>query len=101
MQAADGGLALDGATGWLGAPVAGTDCLADPGKCPKGLAVGMRIKLDPSALSYADAKYLIDTGAQADGKRGLSVYVVGGKLHFDVATADKVWQVGNDSLVWL
>ena len=93
LQIADGGLAFDGLTSWLGTHVANTDCFVDPALCTKGIALGAHLKLDPSVLSYKEATYLIDTGAKSDGKRGLSLYVEGGKLYFMLATADKTWEV--------
>lgn len=90
---ADGGLAFDGKTGWLGAHVDKMDCLVDPERCTKGFAIGTKINIDPSALSSKEEKYIIDTGAESTAKRGVSLYTMDGKLVFVLATTGKTWEV--------
>jgi hypothetical protein len=89
----DGGLAFDGKTGWLGAHIDKMDCLLDPGLCTKGFAIGAKLNIDQSSISSKEDKYIIDTGAQSTAKRGISLFVVNGKLNFVLATKDKTWEV--------
>ena len=93
VTAEDGGLAFDGQTGWLGAHVDKRDCLIDPQRCTKGIAIGTKININESSLSSKEEKYIIDTGAESTAKSGVSLYTMNGKLAFVLATTDKTWEV--------
>ena len=88
-----GGLELNGVSDWIDGHFKGTDCLIDPGLCPDGFSISGKFKFDESVKGYADARYVLDTGAHGGSSRGISVYLKGGKLHFQLTTSAKTWTV--------
>ena len=96
IQASDGGVSLDGQSGFLTTDMSMTDCLSDPALCSKGLSLGMTVKFDQSVKEYKEPRYLLDTGAQSSQTRGVSLYVKDGKVFFNLAISQKTWQVRNE-----
>lgn len=98
IQASDGGVSLDGQSGFLTTDMSMTDCLSDPALCSKGLSLGMTVKFDQSVKEYKEPRYLLDTGAQSSQTRGVSLYVKDGKVFFNLAISQKTWQVRGEQL---
>ncbi|KAK3751286.1 hypothetical protein QZH41_012191, partial [Actinostola sp. cb2023] len=92
----DGGLMFDGKTNWLGGHLQQPDCGIDPDQCISGFTLAAKLYLDEAVASYIEPKYLVDTGASSTKSRGFSMYVMGGKLYFELASATKVWMVTQD-----
>lgn len=89
----DGGLLFDGTSTWLGATIPQGDCLMDPGKCISGFTLASKLFLHSSVASYTKPKYIVDTGASSAKSRGISMYVMSGKVFAELATTSKVWTV--------
>lgn len=89
----DGGLLFNGKSTWLGATISQQDCLIDPGRCISGFTLATKLFLHSSVASYATPKYIVDTGASSAKARGISMYVMSGKVFFELATSSKVWTV--------
>lgn len=95
----DGGLMFDGKTNWLAGHLGQPSCAIDPDQCISGFTLATKIFLDDEVKSYIKPKYLVDTGASSTTKsRGISMYVMGGKLYFELASVSKMWMVTQDVL---
>ncbi|XP_031555970.1 uncharacterized protein LOC116292758 [Actinia tenebrosa] len=103
LDLGDGGLLFDGKSTWLGATISQEDCLIDPGKCISGFTLASKLFLHNSVASYTTPKYIVDTGASSAKTRGISMYVMSGKVFFELATSSKVWTVSApvDVNAWL
>ena len=88
-----GGLHEDGVGTWIDGRFKETDCLVDPGLCTDGFSLAGKFKFDPVVVNYTDARYVLDTGAHGGSSRGVSMYLKGGKLHFQLTTSAKTWTV--------
>ena len=88
---------FDGKTNWLSGQLLQPSCAIDPDKCISGFTLATKVFLDDSVMSYVEPKYLVDTGAGSDSKlRGISMYILGGKLYCELASATKVWMVSQE-----
>ena len=89
----EGGLQFDGVTTQIEGQLDSSECLVNPEKCSSGFSLGTKIKLDPSVAAYTIPKYIIDSGARSTKSRGVSMYILGGKLFFILVSAEKEWKV--------
>ncbi len=90
-----GGLKFDGETTWIDCHFKSSDCLIDPGLCYEGFSIAGKFMFDDSAKDYTEARQVLDTGAHGGSSRGISVFLKGGKLHFQLRTSTKTWMVST------
>lgn len=95
----DGGLIFDGKTNFLGGHLQQPSCAIDPDQCVSGFTLATKLFLDESIESYIEQKYIIDTGATSSNARGFSMYVMGGKLYFELVSASKLWFVSEQVML--
>lgn len=88
-----GGLTMNGADTWLDSKFKNTDCLIDPGLCPDGFSVSLKLSLFKESLNYTEARYILDSGAHGGSSPGVSMYLKGSKVHYQLTTKEKTWTV--------
>ena len=86
-------ISLDGSSTWMDAHFKYCDCILDPGCCPDGFTVSLKVNINPAMKNMTEAKYILDSGAHGGSSRGISMYVKSGKLHYHLTTKDKTWTV--------
>ena len=94
------GLALNGNNAYISAQFKNSDCLLDPGLCPDGFTVSMKLEFDESLKQTNDARYIVDTGAHIGSSPGISMYIKGDKLHYQLTAKGKTWSVSWPYFSW-
>ena len=93
-QSVEGGLLLDGTSGYLSSHLSGQDPLANPGEFLDGFAFGLKLKFPAAVLKYDNPRYILDTGEKSVNSPGVSLYLLNKKLVMEIATYDTRWKVG-------
>ena len=88
------GLAFNGNDAYISALFKDSDCIIDPGLCPDGFTVSMKLKIKEIPKSN-DAKYIIDTGAHMGSSPGVSMFLKGEKLFYQLTAKGKTWSVSR------
>lgn len=86
------GLALNGNNAYMSAQFKNSDCLIDPGLCSDGFTVSMKLEFE-DPLKSNEARYIIDTGAHMGSSPGVSMFLKGDKLHYQLTANGKTWSV--------
>ena len=92
-QTVDGGLLLDGTSGYLSSHLTQGDALTNPGDFLDGFTLGLKLKFPKEGLAYDNPRYVIDTGEKSVNSPGVSLYLLSKKLVFELATFDTRWKV--------
>lgn len=92
-QTVDGGLLLDGTSGYLSSHLGGQDALTNPGNFLDGFAFGLKLKLPAAVLQYDNPRYILDTGEKSVNSPGVSFYLLNKKMVMELATYDTRWKV--------
>jgi len=87
------GLQLNGNNAYLSAEFKSVDCILQPSNCPDGFTIALKVKFD--ALPKNEARYIVDTGAHIGSSPGISMYVKGDQLHYQLTAKEKTWSVRN------
>jgi hypothetical protein len=93
VQIVDGGLFLDGTSAYLTSHLNSDDALVYPERFSKGFAFGLKVKFPDSVKGYTVPKYVLDSGVKSLSTRGISLYILEGKLVMELATSDTKWKV--------
>lgn len=87
------GLALNGNDAYISGQFKNSDCLIDPGICPEGFTVSMKLEFDEPLKLSNDARYIIDSGAHMGSSPGVSMFLKNDKLHYQLTANGKTWSV--------
>ena len=85
------GLQLNGNNAYLSGEFKSGECILQPSNCRDGFTIALKIKLD--ALGKSEARYIVDTGAHISASPGVSMYVKGNQLHYQITAKDRTWSV--------
>lgn len=92
-QTVDGGLLLDGTSGYLSSHLNSQNALSNPGGFLDGFTFGVKLKFPAAALNSDDPRYVVDTGEKSVNSPGLSLYLLNKKMVVELATYDTRWKV--------
>lgn len=93
-QTVDGGLLLDGSSGYLSSHLSGQNALVNPGEFLDGFTFCLKLKLPAAVLQYDNPRYILDTGEKSVNSPGVSFYLLNKKMVMEIATYDTRWKVG-------
>ena len=88
-----GGLQLNGPKSWMDAQFQSNDCLIKPYLCPEGFTISLKGGF-ANSLNLTETRYVLDSGAHGGSSPGVSMYLKGNKLHYQLTAKDKTWTVG-------
>lgn len=94
-QTVDGGLLLDGSSGYLSSHLSGQNPLVNPGEFLDGFTFGLKLKFPAAVLQYTNPRYVLDTGEKSVNSPGVSFYLLDKKMVMEIATYDTRWKVSN------
>ena len=97
-QTVDGGLLLDGTSGYLSSHLSGQNALVNPGEFLEGFTFGLKLKFPASVMQYDNPRYILDTGEKSVNSPGVSLYLLNKKMVMEIATYDTRWKV---SICWV
>lgn len=92
-QTVDGGLLLDGSSGYLSSHLSGRNALVNPGGFLDGFTFGLKLKFPAAVLQYDNPRYILDTGEKSVNSPGVSFYLLNKKMVMEIATYDTRWKV--------
>lgn len=98
-RSVEGGLLLDGSSGYLSSHLSGQDPLVNPGDFLDGFSFGLKLKFPAAVLNYDNPRYILDTGEKSVNSPGVSLYLLNKKLVMEIATYDTRWKVGVNVVV--
>lgn len=91
-QTVDGGLLLDGSSGYLSSHLSGRNALVNPGGFLDGFTFGLKLKFPAAVLQYDNPRYILDTGEKSVNSPGVSFYLLNKKMVMEIATYDTRWK---------
>nr|XP_058946642.1 uncharacterized protein LOC131774603 [Pocillopora verrucosa] len=97
-RSVEGGLLLDGASGYLSSHLSGQDPLVNPGDFLDGFSFGLKLKFPAAVLNYDNPRYILDTGEKSVNSPGVSLYLLNKKLVMEIATYDTRWKAETDAI---
>ena len=92
-QTVDGGLLLDGSSGYLSSHLSGQNALVNPGEFLDGFTFGLKLRFPAAVLQYTNPRYILDTGEKSVNSPGVSFYLLDKKMVMEIATYDTRWKV--------
>lgn len=92
-ETVEGGLLLDGSTGYLSSHLSSQNALANPGRFLDGFTFAMKLKFPSTVLQYSDIRYILDTGEKSVNSPGVSLYLLNKKMVMELATYSTRWKV--------
>ena len=85
------GLQLNGNNAYLSGEFKSGECILQPSNCPDGFTIALKVQLD--SVPKTEARYIVDTGAHISASPGISMYVKGNQLHYQLTAEDRTWSV--------
>lgn len=92
-QTVDGGLLLDGSSGYLSSHLSDQNALVNPGEFLDGFTFALKLKFPTAVLQYDNPRYILDTGEKSVNSPGVSFYLLNKKMVMELATYDTRWKV--------
>uniref|UniRef100_A0A7M5VBW7 Uncharacterized protein n=1 Tax=Clytia hemisphaerica TaxID=252671 RepID=A0A7M5VBW7_9CNID len=83
------GLQLNGNNAYLSGEFKSGECILQPSNCPDGFTIALKVQLD--SVPKTEARYIVDTGAHISASPGVSMYVKGNQLHYQLTAEDRTW----------